>query len=240
MKMNALAAVLIALVALIACGPIVIGGGITGSGASETRTFDYTGFTRLDVGSAIPVEVTRADQFGISVTADNNLWPYVIVSKSGDTLRITLESGHSYLNTHIRAKVSMPALSAMDLSGAVSGTITGFSSESDFQGTLSGASKLTGDLTAGDVTLRLSGASSVTLTGSGTSLDANASGASSLNLDGFKVTNAEVTMTGASHGSLDVTGRLDVSLSGASSLQYSGNPTLGRQNISGASSLRSR
>ena len=78
------------------------------------------------------------------------------------------------------------------------------------------------------------------LTGSGKRLDVNASGASSAGLEDLKVVDADVEFSGASHGTVNLTGRLDVTLSGASSMSYIGTPTLGRHNLSGASSMRQK
>ena len=44
----------------------------------------------------------------------------------------------------------------------------------------------------------------------------------------------------ASHAQINVNGRLDAVLSGASSLKYSGLPTLGNINTSGASTVSSK
>ena len=55
---------------------------------------------------------------------------------------------------------------------------------------------------------------------------------------GFSVNNTYIDFSGASRASLNINGRLDVSLSGASSVEYTGNPTLGEMDISGASSIK--
>ena len=101
----------------------------------------------------------------------------------------------------------------------------------------SGASQITGDLSAADVNIDLSGASSVQLEGSGDDAVIKASGASSAKLAGFEVNNVDVNLSGASSGTINMDGRLDADLSGASSLSYIGEPTMGNINTSGASTL---
>jgi hypothetical protein len=66
---------------------------------------------------------------------------------------------------------------------------------------------------------------------------ADVSGASRLNLGDFKVNDADVTLSGASSGTVNTGGRLDANLSGASKLSYIGEPTVGDINTSGASTL---
>ena len=50
--------------------------------------------------------------------------------------------------------------------------------------------------------------------------------------------NASVTLSGASNGTINLDGRLDAELSGASTLAYIGEPALGIMDISGASKLK--
>ena len=102
---------------------------------------------------------------------------------------------------------------------------------------VSGASKVTGDITAGDADFDLSGASTVQLEGSASDIVAEAGGASRVKLAGLTVNNADITLSGASTGTVNLSGKLDASLSGASKLSYIGEPTMGNINISGASTL---
>ena len=73
--------------------------------------------------------------------------------------------------------------------------------------------------------------------GSANDIVIDASGASRAELAAFPVNNADVKLSGASRGTVNMDGRLDVDLSGASKLDYLGNPTLGTFNVSGASTL---
>lgn len=233
-------------------------GSIIGSGNLETQEFNYSDFTRVEVGNAFEVEVIQSDSFSIIITADDNIFDNINVSKSGETLRIWLRSGYHYRNYTARAEITMPQLHRLELSGATSGTIEGFSSAHDFilelsgasslnisdmsagdiRFDISGASSLTGSITAdGNAGLDLSGASSVTLSGSANDLDADASGASHLGLNNFPIHNANVELSGASAGTINLDGTLNADLSGASHLYYIGEPTLGELNTSGGSSI---
>ena len=232
-------------------------GFITGSGKLETSTFEYSDFTRLEVGSAFEVNVTRADSYSISITADDNLFAYIEVEKSGDTLKIGMKGLRAYRNTTQNATVSLPDLRGLNLSGAVRGRVSGFSfsrplslgasgasnltlddlkaGNTEFE--ISGASKVSGSITMADGKLDLSGASQVELKGSAANISIEASGASGVKLDGLSVANANANLSGASNATVNASGRLDVDLSGASKFYYLGNPTLGDINTSGASSI---
>ena len=105
---------------------------------------------------------------------------------------------------------------------------------------LSGASKVEGEITAGDANFNISGASIVRLRGAAEDIVADVSGASYFHLDDFTDDNADINFSGASTGTVNVSDRLDANLSGASKLSYIGEPAMGTINTSGASSLRKK
>ncbi len=116
----------------------------------------------------------------------------------------------------------MPALAGLSLSGASSGTVTGFRSSDDIDFRVSGASSLRlVDVAAGDAALAVSGASRV-------------------ELPDLPSRDADVRLSGASRATVRLDGRLSVAISGASHLEYIGRPTLGTLDISGASTLSGR
>jgi len=131
----------------------------------------------------------------------------------------------------------MPQLRGLTVSGASRGDIYDFSSTEDLDITVSGASRVNGDITAGNVEFDISGASTIQLEGSANDMVASVSGASRLNLGGFTVNNADVDFSGASSGTVNLNGRLDADLSGASRLWYIGEPIMGTINTSGASTI---
>jgi hypothetical protein len=211
---------------------------IVGCEPMRTQTYDYTDFNRVEVGYAFRVEITRSDSYSISITAPENVFSVIHVSKVGEALRIGLTSPIPLSGA--KATITMPDLRDLNFSGATKGTITGFSSSNDFSVELSGASGLEGDIQAGDTVVRLSGASKAKLEGSAKDISIDASGASGIDLSRFPVNNAQILLSGASNSTVNLSGRLDADLSGASKLSYIGEPTMGNINTSGGSTLSKR
>ena len=234
-------------------------GSMSGSGNPETRQYDITGFTAVEAGWAFQVTVTRSNTYSISVTIDDNLFDNLIVNKSGSTLRIRLKAGYIYTSYTARVEITMPDIQSIDLSGAATAQVSGFNSSKGFKAAASGASTLTmtemvfggnvrmdvsgashinGSIsTGGDADLSASGASFITLSGSANDLNGNASGASHLSLDDFNVNNARIDLSGASSGTVNLEGTLNADVSGASHLQYIGQPKLGDISTSGGSGI---
>jgi len=212
-------------------------GGLVGSGNLETEEYAFTDFTEVEISSAFEFEIDQSGSYSINVTADDNVMDYVQVSQDGQTLKIGLRRFISIGPLTLRASVTMPQLHGLTVSGASRGTVSDFSSTEDLEIKVSGASRVTGDIAAGDVEFGISGASTIQLEGSANDIDANVSGASHFNLDAFTVNNADVNFSGASSGTVNLNGRLDANLSGASTLWYIGEPTMGDINTSGASTI---
>ena len=236
---------------------------VPGPGGTITEEKDVADITSVKVEGTFEVEITRSDSFSITISADENFYDYVAVSKEGETLRIYLNPRHTFTDFTLQArtleaKITMPALHGLQLSGASKGTVSGFKSSDDFSLDISGASsvdlddiavgdvelivsgssKVTGNLNADDVELDISGASKVELQGSANILVLDASGASEVNLAGFTLNNATARLSGASEATLNVKGRLDAVLIDASRLYFEGNPTMGNISVSGASTIK--
>lgn len=236
---------------------------VTGPGGVVTEEKDFADFTYVDVEGTFEVEIIQSDSFSTSVSADESFFDYIAVSKEGNTLRIYLNPRHTFTDftlqaRTLKAKITMPALYGLHLSGASKATVTGFKSSKDFnlnvsgassvniddmevgdaEFEISGASKVTGSMNASDVRFEVSGASEVELEGSANNIILTASGASKVKLADFPFSNANAKLSGASETTLDVKGRLDAVLSDASRLYFQGNPTMGNISVTGASTIK--
>ena len=245
-------AVLIISLLLVGCQ-----GGVRGSGKLTTESYDYSNFTHIDVSSAFRIDITRSGSYSVQVTVDDNLLEYVEISQEGETLEVSLKTVTLLWPVTMEVKITMPELRGLVISGATRCTISSFSSTKNLDVELSGASsldlvdissgdvkfnvygasKVTGDIIADDTEFDIGGASTVQLEGSAGDMVVDADGASRANLAGFTVENANIKFSGASAGTVNVYGRLDADLSGASTLAYLGDPAMGVIKTSGASTL---
>lgn len=210
---------------------------VTGSGNLVTREFSIEDFDRLNISHAFKAEVTQGDGYVVQVTIDDNLEQYLEVSQDGDTLTVGLKPSValSLNRATMRAKITMPKLRAVDASGAAQVTLAGFESDDPLDVQASGASTIRGDIQSGGSTFDVSGASTVRLNGRGGDSSIDVSGASTADLEDFVLQDANVTVSGASTAIVNVNGQLDAEASGASKVEYLGEPTLGSIDESGAS-----
>jgi RNA polymerase sigma factor (sigma-70 family) len=209
---------------------------IQGSGKEATKDIEAADFTSVEVGQAFQVDITRGDSFRAMATADDNLLPHIKAVKQGSTLQIHLDLASDSIQARtLKVALTMPALEGVNVSGASRVTFKGFKSKGAFTAEASGASKLEGEVEAGKLDLSASGASKVALKGAAKEGKLSGSGASRLLLADLALDRADVTLTGASMAEVQARTKLDYALSGASHLEYQGDPTLGKHEASGAS-----
>ncbi len=219
---------------------------IVGSGNQITQEMDATDFTKVEISHVFQAKVTRSDSFSVAITVDDNLLEYIVVRKSGNTLRIYLKAGYAYISTTKMVEITMPKLDKLSLSGASQSEVSGFRSSDDLEFEASGASSLNiDDLKAGDTgfeisgasdvsggieisegSFNVSGASSIDLEGFASDISIEVSGASRANLANFSVSNATVRISGASVVTVNASSTINGNVSGASRLIYLGDPAL--------------
>ena len=194
-------------------------GAIQGSGNSKIEQRNVVGFSKIEAGSAITIEISVQKDFSVAVEADDNLLANITTVVDGDTLKIYTKGKISTRNP-INVRISMPEIEGLDVSGASKANVSNLQSES--------------------LRLETSGAAKVTLNGVVKTLNLDASGASKIVAENLTVENADLGVSGASNIVVFVSGQLNAEASGASKIVYLGNPTNISKRSSGASSVMAK
>ncbi|AKD55209.1 head GIN domain-containing protein [Spirosoma radiotolerans] len=202
----------------------------------DTRTYPFTGFDQVDMGSAFHITVQQGSTFGVTVEGDRrNLNDLDVFTRNGTLhAQYRIARRREYPSSFT---ITMPTVRRVNFSGASQSTLSGFTNLNDLDVTLSGASESQITTQSSRVNLVLSGASVLRLNGQGNALTSDLSGASLLQAFGYPVDNAGVEASGASKANINVRASLVVNASGASTIRYQGTPTI-KQQVSGASSVQ--
>ena len=218
-----------------------------------THTYDFRDFTALSVSHAFKVDLTFEDRYEVSIDVPDFIEPYLIVSQNGEKVRLDLERLPNDIqlklndaNSSLMARVSVPKLTRLQLSGASKVTASGrlvLGSETLYL-QLSGATELYGLAAEGryggdadQLEIELSGASGAQFDGNYAETDAEISGSSKLTMTG-DTKNLSLELSGATKfESLGKTARASVALSGASKAKLSVSEKL-QYALSGVSTLR--
>ncbi len=180
------------------------------AGNTTTLVYDLVGFTRISVPTVFGISVTQGAEYSVEVLIDEEDANRVDVSMNGSTLTISLQSGNGQIET-IHARVTMPVLERIDLTGVVNARLYDFD-QAQMTINVGNVSNLSGD------GLRIG------------QLQATVSGVSRLDLGNIRpIGQADIAISGVSQATLnmDVGSRLSGSIStgqgtGASTLYYYG------------------
>ena len=223
-------------------------------------------FTAISVSSAIDLYLTQSNKNEVAVSASNDeIRDHIVTEVVGGTLIIRLGDKGNWMswrkwgNYKTKAYVSIKDIDALTASGASNvhlvNTIESpkirikLSGASDFRGNikagvlmyqLTGASDYKGEVTANSIDINGSGASNIELIGNVDDLAVEVSGASDAKLYNLTAKGAILRASGASNIGVTVTEILRANSSGASDINYKGNPNVKESSTSGASSIRRR
>ena len=221
-------------------------------------------FNAISVSSAIDLYLTQSTSNKVAVSASSDeIRDHIITEVEGGVLIIRLGDNGSWFNWKkwgnykTKAYVSIKDINAITASGASDVHIINKIESPKIRINLSGASDLKGDISAGVIIYDISGASdckslvdanTIAITGTGASkielagkvddLSVVISGASDARLYNLNSKGAILKSSGASSIQATVTELLKANSSGASNIDYKGNPSVKESNTSGASSIR--
>lgn len=211
-------------------------GKVTGSGHQVTENRKVDNFDRIDVSGAYEVKLKQDSTLSIAITADDNLMKHIRTQVSGGQLRIYSKRSLSTVKPMVLV-IGVKSLSEVKVSGAVDVESQGRINTGNFGLNISGASKIKLDLSAADVNTEARGATEINMTGQAAAHKVKLTGAGKLFAFDFVVGDYKINTSGATHCEINVLKNLAVNSSGASEVNYRGNPSSVSNNKSGASSI---
>lgn len=213
-------------------------------GDPVTKEFSIDGpYTALSVSDAFKVTVSDKIDRAV-VTAGEGIMEKVRVDISGSTLIIHLRPWTINMGPDMEVIIPYnPDLTTIHLSGASEFRSSYGIGGDEMSIHLSGASEFTCDVNAEKLELDLSGASAAKMIGAVSDLRIGISGSSRIaeRVSGgryaFSCDKCEGSISGASRAYIHCDGQISVSLSGASTLHYTGNASTSGSHTSGASGI---
>jgi hypothetical protein len=209
---------------------------VHGSGNQKTEERRVGDFSEIEISGGFKVILKQDSSLAMKITADDNLLKYIKTETNGDKLKIFSKRSICN-NSPIIINLGFKNLDELKASGAVEVEGDGKIIAKDLHLKLSGATKITMDLTAANVTTRSSGAIELNLKGQATSHDIDLSGVGHVYAFDFVVGRCDIQTSGAGHCEVNVLNSLAVHSSGASEVRYRGNPSNVTNDKSGASSV---
>ena len=202
-----------------------------------TKNYDFTDFNAVNVGYGMKVDISQSDSYSILVEADERDFKYLKVEKEGSELEFYIDKNNYRRRSEINIKITMPALTEINLSGGSIGKISMDVASENFDCDLSGGAILEGSLRCANIDIDLSGGSQLTLKGNGRNAEIDGSGGAIFHLKDFSIKDADISLSGGSIVSIDMNGTLNASQSGGSQITYYGKADIGSTSFSGGSGI---
>jgi hypothetical protein len=201
-----------------------------------TENHKMADFKQIDISGGFKVNLKQDSSMAVSITADDNLMKYIRTSDDDGRLHIYTKknlcgSGELVIN------IGVKDLEKIKTSGAVDINSDGKIVTKDLSFELNGASQVNMELDAANVTTEGSGAAEIHLKGQASSSKISLSGSGKIYAFDFVVGSYDIETTGASHCEINVLHDLNVNTTGASDIQYKGNPSNVNSHKTGASTL---
>jgi hypothetical protein len=212
---------------------------IQAEGEVTSKQHDITGYSELRVSDTFQVHVIFSDtEEGVRIEANNNLHDKIVVEKDGNQLIIRLKNRTSVKgNATLNAYVTTQNLSTLFVSGASELTLDDAWVIHNGSIYVSGASHVYGEVDADALHTVIDGASTLDLYGNVSSLNAKLYGSSDMRDYDLHIFDLNMELAGASVAFLSVDESIDVSASGASTLNYKGAAVITRSELSGSSKV---
>lgn len=202
------------------------------------KTLEVDKFNSIELTGALKAEITQGTSQKVEIEGDEKFIGDVKAAVSGSILTFSISKPPRVITEKTKILITVDSIQSLKLSGASEAKIAGTLAANELNVSLTGASNLKGDLKANKLTLSVSGASESELSGAANLAMITASGASNVKAKNLEVDKAEIEASGASDISLKVNESIKGSVSGASDLNYTGEPKEIAITSSGASDVR--
>jgi hypothetical protein len=191
--------------------------GVIGSGVVATESRPVTAFSAVAVDGPLRVSLRPAAEASLELTAETNVLPHIRTELQGERLHVFLAEGGLTVTREMSVRITVPELRAIEGSAAAQIEALGF--------------------TASALETRLGDASSLLLSGRADRHELRLAGASRCRAEDLQSRSVTAELSGASNARVAVSDALEVRASGASTLEYIGDPVLSLD-ISGLSVVR--
>lgn len=129
----------------------------------EEKSVDYplANFTSIELGAGFEIEVTRGDQYRVTMSGEKRAVETYIPFVKGTTLRVKYHGTQTEKVGDLKVTVTLPRLHGVELAGRTRSVFTGFAADTLFI-SVSGESKAKFDGEYGYAWINVSGESSLT------------------------------------------------------------------------------
>jgi hypothetical protein len=212
---------------------------IRGDGNISTEQMNLDPFDEVHVSGMFNVILVEGNNPHISIETDENIQEFVVAEVRNNILTLRMKEDNRYDPTRLEVHVTTNSLSELKLSGATSLSSDHTLSSEDLTISISGAGDMDLKVNAEKLKTMVSGAGNVKISGKAEKHQIKISGVASMNCLNLETLDTDVSISGAGSAKVNATQKINASVSGVGSIEYSGNPQSKQLSTSGAGSIKS-
>jgi hypothetical protein len=205
---------------LVLCGLALSGckfeRGLAGSGVIKKEKRDLKTFSAIDTSGAYTIDVTCQKPAGLELEADDNILPLIKTEVRDGILFVSNDQPY-HSSKSVTLRIALPELNSVTNHGA-------------------GQIKIA-DANSSDLKIDSTGVASIDAAGTAKSIQISSTGAGDIDTSKLRADKAKVEVSGAASVDVYASEQLDVNVSGAGNVSYSGNPKVVNKHVSGIGSV---
>lgn len=209
---------------------------IKGSGNSKIEDRSISDFSKIEFGGSIKLTIYQDGNTSMNITADDNILKEIKTNVDGNMLKIEMKGNYCNLQP-IEIVIHTKKLEGIDGSGSAEIISATPINSDNFDLKLSGNSKVNLNLVTGRLKTETSGSAEINLKGQAREHILDMRGSTQLSAFDLIVSDYNIESSGSSDCKINVLNTLNVKSSGASKIQYKGNPKTVNNDKSGSSDL---
>lgn len=191
---------------------------VSGSGNRQKQKREVASFTSISTNGAFHVEVVAQKPLAVEIEGDDNILPLINMEVSNNVLHI--KPGHNYsVREPIIIRITVPNLEGISSNGAGKIEVAGLNNEK-FE-------------------IGLNGATAIKVSGETKLVSIDTNGAGKIDTSKLRAARAVVDSKGVSTVEVHAADQLDVTVSGPSSVIYSGDPVVNKT-VNGPGSVQKK
>ncbi|EMB47583.1 MULTISPECIES: head GIN domain-containing protein [Treponema] len=201
---------------------------IKGNGTIETKTFPQNNFNAISIAGGWTADIRYSETFSIQIETDENIFPYLDISRTCNTLNIGFKSGYSISPTQCKVSITMPALIRLQTAGSLTAVISLFNIPQETMSIdISGSGNITAhEITVNTLKVDVSGSGDFSATGKAENMIADISGSGDIKTTDFETEKADISISGSGSAKVWVTRHLKADIGASGSIRYKGNPVI--------------
>ena len=189
----------------------------------SSSVLDLNNFTRIEASGAVDIEIIKGNKFNIQKIGSSDVVSQLDIYQSNDVLIIGMKKGYLHLHSKPKLIITMPMLESINLSGASECKAGSFGGDR-LNIECNGASRASLSADFDRINIDLSGASHLDISGNTKEIEFDLTGASNVDAHNLSMDVVRVNLSGASKGIFGLSKTITGEITGASEIEYYGNP----------------